>query len=532
MNHRQLAPVLLAGFWLAVAAVPALADQPALTPLVTSFHVHSTVSTGDLTLDQVAEQAEALGLDAVVLTDNFVLRYEYGLAPFRSLLKRTFSIRAVLDYGLDRFLNDVAAAQARHPKVLLIPGVEVVPHYYWTGSLFEGNLTMHNSQKNILAFGLARAEDYATLPVNGNPGSSHYDWASAATLSPVLLFVPAIRLWFHRSARTSGDGRLSYRVRRKHRLASFLLAAAASLLLFNAWPVGEPVYSIYDEHLSYKPYQTFIDAVAARGGVTIWSMPEARDFNVFDYGPLGKVTVKTEPYADALVMTSGYTGFGGIYQDNRTVINPGNNWDQILGQYAAQRKGPAPPFTVGEIAFHGMNRDTRELDQVLTVFWVRERSAAGLVEALRAGRLYSAGQYVKGAGLRLEQFRVECEGGARGAGSGESLDPNGARDVAVRLRITAVDQGVRPITLTLIRSGQVAATLTGVTPFEQVLSDPGAPPGVWNFYRVSVQGQGSEILSNPIFVGPVPAAQYDEMGRPIQTHPDAAPAPAVEPRGL
>jgi len=112
------------------------------------------------------------------------------------------------------------------------------------------------------------------------------------------------------------------------------------------------------------------------------------------------------------------------------------------------------------------------------------------------------------------------------------LDPNGARDVVVRLRVTAVDQSAHPITLTLIRSGQVAATLTGVTPFEQMISDPGAPPGVWNFYRVSVQSQESEILSNPIFVGPVPAAQYDEVGRPIQPALGAAPVPTVRAQGL
>lgn len=532
MNRRRLIPIVLAGLWMALVTVQAGAEQSALTPLVASFHVHSQASTGDLSVDQLAEQAEALGLDAVVLTDNFVLRYEYGLYPLRNLLKRTFSIRSVLDYGLDQYLTDVAAAQARHPKVMLIPGVEVVPHYYWTGSLFEGNLTMHNSQKNILVFGLAREEDYAALPAIGTPGSYHYDLASAAALLPVLLFVPAIRLWFRQSARISRDGQVTYRVRRKHRLASFLLAGIASLLLFNAWPVGDPIYSIYDDHLSYKPYQTFIDAVAARGGVTIWSMPEARDFNQFDYGPLGKVTVKTDPYPDALVMTSGYTGFGGIYQDTRTVIEPGNNWDQLLSQYLAQRQGQSPPFTVGEIAFHGINRDTRELDQVLTIFWVRQRNVAGLVEALRSGRLYSVGQYDKGAGLRLDQFRVECEGGARGAESGESLDPNGARDVMVRLRITAVDQGAHLITLTLIRSGQVAATLTGITPFEQVISDPGAPPGVWSFYRVSVQSQGSEILSNPIFVGPVPAAQFDDVGRPIQPAPEKASVPAVGAHGL
>ncbi len=36
-------------------------------PLVAAFHVHSTAITGSLSLDQLAEQAEQLGLDAVIL---------------------------------------------------------------------------------------------------------------------------------------------------------------------------------------------------------------------------------------------------------------------------------------------------------------------------------------------------------------------------------------------------------------------------------------------------------------------------------
>src|ERR1043166_2824523 len=43
--------------------VPRPDSSADLRPLVTAFHVHSTASTGDLTLDQLAEQAEQLGLD-------------------------------------------------------------------------------------------------------------------------------------------------------------------------------------------------------------------------------------------------------------------------------------------------------------------------------------------------------------------------------------------------------------------------------------------------------------------------------------
>ena len=45
----------------------------------------------------------------------------------------------------------------------------------------------------------------------------------------------------------------------------------------------------------------------------------------------------------------------------------------------------------------------------------------------------------------------------------------------------------------------------GETPFEQVFLDQDVPAGEWGTYRVEVRGEG-EILSNPIFVGPVPGS--------------------------
>ena len=52
-------------------------------PLLASVHVHSTASTGDMTVEALAARAEQLGLDVLLLTDNFSLRYEYGLWPLR-----------------------------------------------------------------------------------------------------------------------------------------------------------------------------------------------------------------------------------------------------------------------------------------------------------------------------------------------------------------------------------------------------------------------------------------------------------------
>ncbi len=469
-------------------------------PLAAAFHVHSTISTGDLTLDELAAQAERAGLDAVVLTENFVLRYEYGLPPLRRVFKGTVSLPSVLEYGLEQFLADVAAAQARHPRVLLVPGVEVVPHYFWTGSLLDGTLTMHNAQKNVLVLGLAQAAEYRALPANGNPGSYRYGWEAAANLAPALLLVPATWLWVRRTDRVGPVGRVVSRQGSRHRGAALLLTALGGFLLWNGWPPGAPPFSVYDDRLGYRPYQALIDAVTARGGVTVWSMPEARDFHVVSYGPLGQVTIKTDPYPEALSDTTGYTAFGGVYQDTRTITDPGGLWDQVLGQYVSGQRAE-PPFAVGELAFHGLNRDTQELDQVLTVFLVRDRSAAGLLEALRAGRLYAVGQYRRGLGLRLTRFRAECDGGTRWAESGEWLDPCAARDLSVHVAVSATDGGAHPIRVTLVRSGQVLAQVEGLTPFDQTFTDGEPPPGPGRFYRVSVETEGAELLSNPVFVG-------------------------------
>ncbi|MDA2910054.1 hypothetical protein MYX04_03860 [Nitrospiraceae bacterium AH_259_D15_M11_P09] len=489
-------PILILGLNMTAFAAPP-GDGPR-RPLVAAFHVHSTASTGSLSLDQLAEQAEQLGLDAVILSDNFVLRLEYGLPPLRRVFRKTVSLPSVLDYGVERYLADIAAVQARHPGVLLIPGVEVMPHYYWTGSLLERNLTMHNSQKNLLVLGLSRAEDYAALPIHGNFGSYRYGWETALNVTPGLLLIPAAWLWRHRSHRTVLVGITPHTVTKRYRTPAIVLAGVAVLLLVLAWPFSQPIYSQYDDDLSYSPYQALIDAVTSRGGIVIWSMPEARDFNVYSVGPLGPVTIKTDPYPEALLRTNGYTGFGGVYQDTRSATQPGGLWDKVIRRYLTGQ-GAVPPFVSGEIAFHTPGQAGIELDQVLTVFWTRERTAAGILEAMRTGHMYAVHQPQKDFGLRLDTFSVECDRGARVAHSGETLERRGAQDVAVLVSVSATDEGAHPIRVTVIRSGKVIARLAGETPFEERIEDPDAPRVERTAYRVEVLGE-AEIVSNPIFV--------------------------------
>jgi len=460
--------------------------------LLATIHVHSTASTGELTIEALAQRAEQLGLDVLILTDNFSLRYEYGLWPLRGILKRQVRFPSVLEYGIERYLDEIAAAQSRHPKLIILPGVEVAPYYYWTGSLVERNLTMHNAQRNLLVFGLTKPEDYRSLPASGNPGSYTLDWRGAANGAPILLVVPALLLW--RPRRPASDRR-SLR-----RSVACVLVVLAVALVANAWPLSQSAFSSYDDQLGYRPYQALIDDVKDKGGLVFWSLAEARDFHEIDAGLLGTVRVKTEPHPEAMLMTTGYTGFGGLYQEGRTSINPGELWDRLLHVSMVEQR-PAPVL-IGELALHGLNDADKDLHRLVTSLWVKERTKVGVLEALQSGHSYAAGDSHHHVQLRLDEFRVVSQGGAKSASIGDRLDPGVARDLTVLLSIKARDGGRHPVKVRVIRSGQVVAHWTGETPFHVDWLDDGVPTAESMIYRVEVTGSG-ELLSNPIVVGPI-----------------------------
>ncbi len=476
--------------------------------LLATVHVHSTASTGELTVEALAERAEQLGLDALILTDNFSLRYEYGLWPLPGLFKREVRFPSVLEYGIERYLDEIAAAQSRHPKLIILPGVEVAPHYYWTGSFVERTLTMHNAQRNLLVVGLVKPEDYLSLPVNGNAASYTFDWRGAVNALPILLVVPALWLW--RPLRRSTDRRSLQRT-----FAGSLIVLAMGMMI-NAWPLSQPAFSSYDDGLGYRPYQVLIDDVTAKGGLVFWSMTETRDFQEHGVGLLGSLKVRTEPHPEALLQTTGYTGFGGLYQDGRTSIKPGELWDRLL-QVSTSERRPFPVL-IGELAFHGLNDPGKDLHRLVTALWVKERTAAGVLEALQTGHSYTAGDGDHHVQLRLDEFRVVCQGGTRSASVGDMLDPGGARDLMVRLSVTANDQGRHPANVRVIRSGQVVAQSSGETPFRFDWADTTVPTEKPISYRVEITGSG-ELLSNPIIVGPISSiGEVESRQKKVQRH--------------
>lgn len=479
-----------------------LPSLPEYRPMVAAVHVHSTASTGTLTLEALAERAERLGIDAVLLTENLVLRYEYGLRPFEQSVKVHQSFPSLATYGIERYLQEVTAAQANHPKVLLIPGVEVAPYYQWSGSLFGRDLTMHNAQRNLLIFGLMNAEAYRTLPALGNDESYGRDRRWLAALLPVLLFGSAIWMGYPRPHPIDFAGQAAGRRGGLPIVLALCLSVVAGALLYNAWPLRVPPFSQYDEQVGFRPYQALIDRVAAQGAVALWSMPEARDFRTASFGPLGTVTIKTDPHPAALLLTDDYAGFGGLYQEARSVHVPGGLWDQLIDLYQARQR-PHRPALVGEIAFHSPDHAKKELDQVLTVFWVKQRTPEGILEALTQGRAYAVERYAKGFRLKLDEFQVSTDSSPFETTAGAVVRRSGDEPVRLLVRLSATDQAAHPVTLRVIRSGQVVAINKGQTPLEFQMTDEAATPDQPAAYRLEATGGGvGELLSNPIYVEP------------------------------
>jgi len=498
-TRRWRRPAVCVGLALSLLVLRAspLYAAGSLRQIPAVVHAHSTWSSGDQTLDELVARARAVGVEAIFLTDSHLQRFEYGLPPLRNLLRYRVEYASLLSRGPEAFLQAVREANARQKDVLLIPGAEVIPHYYWTGSLLRGTLIMHNAQKNILALGLTRPEDYRDLPAVGNSGAARWEAASLWLLSPALLLVPGV--WLLRTRRRRVVRLQYFQVAVERRLTGYgiLCLAIGAALLANNFPFRALPISPYDPDAGLRPHQTVIDFVNARGGVAVWSLPEARDYQVVT--TLGmRATIQTDPYPSDLLRTDRFTAFGGVYADTTTFPQPGGGWDRLLVDYLSGRRA-TPAWALGEAAYHREGQAGKRLADVQTVFLVDRKDPRALMEALRAGRFYAL-QRRPEAGLVLDQFQVLLpERPPAEAGDRVILRAGDRPEVRAAIRATGGRQ--LAIEALLVRNGLIVHSLRGETPLTLRWSESAIPAGASVFYRLEVRGPaGHQILSNPIFV--------------------------------
>lgn len=467
-----------------------------LRPVPAVVHVHSTWSSGDLTLEGLIARARVAGVEAAFLAENHLQRFEYGLPPFRNLLRYRVEFPSLLLGGPEAFLQGVQAANARQTDVILIPGAEIIPHYYWTGDLLRGTLTMHSAQKNILAFGLYRAEDYRGLPAVGNPGAARWRPGSLWLLAPALLMVPGVWLLRLRRQHQVRLRHFSLMQERRYRTPGILCLGIGAVWLANNFPFRVASLSPYDSTTDLRPHQAVVDFVASRGGIAAWSLPEARDQQVVTVAGM-RVTIRTDPYAPDLLRTDRFTAFGGVYEDTAVFTQPGGMWDRLLTDYLAGRRA-APAWAIGEAAYHGEGQAGKRFGNIQTVFLAERKDPAGLLEAFRRGRLYAL-QRTAEVGLVLDQFQIILSGRPP-AEAGERLTLRAGDRPEVQARIRATDGRRIEIQALLVRGGTLIHSVRGETPLTVRWSEAAPPGEAGLFYRLEVRGPGPHrILSNPIF---------------------------------
>lgn len=133
------------------------------------IHIQTGYSHGKYSLEQIVNKAQDNGIDIIIPTDSALKRWEYGIYPFRKIIKKTVELPSVLETGAQDYLDEIAYCNNKYPDMLIIPGVEAAPHYWWQGSIWKKNLTLRQSNKHLLVIGLYDASAYEKMPLISNP---------------------------------------------------------------------------------------------------------------------------------------------------------------------------------------------------------------------------------------------------------------------------------------------------------------------------------------------------------------------------
>jgi hypothetical protein len=455
----------------------------------TIIHAHTDVSSGEDSFDELVDVARGYGVEAVFLTDNHWLGFQYGLPRLEQVAWVAKNLPSVVQYGARRYLRDIEKMNKKQDDVLLIPGIEVIPRCYWDGSLLKGDLTHWNMQRNLMILGVDDPAFIDNLPISSG-FVKHRDAASIffsralviwmiVALS-LLSWVPKARAyWSRRSVRTLRGGFILVVV----------LPSALVLLLFNLFQGGR-LRDIYGRKLGVDAEQRVLDAASDKKYFTYWAHPEANDDNKF-----GPIAIRTDPYPELLHRTRNYTAFGALYEQGNTLYLAGEEWDQILMDYIHDVRG-FPVWAIGEMLYRYEGHAGKKMYNVETMIWARKKTQDALIGALKQGRFYSRRRAPDGNVLTLDTFSVNGRPAARGAWVKNN---RGVAQIAV-----AVDSELpltKPVTLTVVKNGEIFHEAEVHLPATVKLKDRVGSNEKMSYYRVYVRGAyPMQLVSNPIFV--------------------------------
>ncbi|MGA1845411.1 MAG: hypothetical protein ACMUIS_12675, partial [bacterium] len=150
---RAIACILVpAGLFILLLFPCILEGGQGLEPMTGVIDIRTTYSDGDFSAQELVAMAKERGIDALLITDHDRMLLQYGLFPFRNLLFLRIEKPSVLKNGARGYF-DMLNRAAGSGEVVIVPGLESAPFYYWTGWPVPGRLTAHDWEKHLLIFG-------------------------------------------------------------------------------------------------------------------------------------------------------------------------------------------------------------------------------------------------------------------------------------------------------------------------------------------------------------------------------------------
>ncbi|MDP3143120.1 MAG: hypothetical protein Q8N14_04170, partial [Candidatus Omnitrophota bacterium] len=458
-----------------------------------AVHLQSNLSDGRYSIEELARLAQENSVKVLILSDTLLRRWEYGLWPWRNLIKKNFEESSVIKFGVNNYLSLVEQAQKDNPGVLIIPAVEAGPFYYWKGSPFsKSGLSVYNWHKKMLVVGLNKPEDYRFLPVVANYVYLPRNWKDVSGFCwPALLIALGFLVnRFKLKKSFSFGGRHFSGEMAPFASLKYIIIAVGLFFLINNLTFSVSPYDSYHGEKGIKPYQHLIDYANKKGALVFWLHPES-SYTIEIMG----VKIITYSYKDDLLRAKDYAGFSGLYYDHITINQAGDLWDQILQEYC-QDKRKSPVWVWGEVGYDGLS--DKEINGIQTVLLLPSISRENVMAALREGKMY-AKQNRKKNDLSLVRFIITDEEVSKVGFMGDDIRIRGKPRIEIRLT-----NGTFPgeeIDLRLIREGKIVQEMKAAGPeLSWNFTDENCPKGRKTFYRLELESGFCKVLSNPIFV--------------------------------
>jgi len=469
-----ISTVLLAGVVL-VASAPANAKYLQLDGIA---DIKTIYSRGCANVQDTADMAKQAGIDIVIYNDRARDSIQYGVFPLKRILKKTSERSSILTTSPDVYLSNINEKNKQFRETLLIPGTDVSPFYYWTGSVFKKNLTAHNWDKRLSILGLNQGEDFEQIPILDSNFSKRYTGKllNAVIGFGFLMVVTAVMIF-----------------KNYYRKVTIPLAILFTLLIFNNHPFRSSLFDQYHGDQGIKPYQEVIDFAVSKGAMVFWNDLDA----VNGKRKWGTIELDTQSHPEDLVLSRNYTGFQAVADEPVSVIEPGNVWDHVLMEYLGGARNQ-PVWGYGANAFECAGETGPIFGATRTVFLIREKTRSAVMDAIRKGRMYSVRQPGPQR-LSLDEFTVKDVETGKKATLGEQLVSTDFPEIAFKIHSTGGKE--KRARIFLIRNGKVIKRESVVLPYELKWVDSQVDMSQPAYYRLNVVvSPVDHLVANPIFV--------------------------------